>query len=639
MGNKKYLFIGGFIILIIVFISIMLITNNDIVLKNKEIEIRINDTIKIEYENKKNRNVTWTSDNSNVAIIDEEGYIVGIDAGKTNIIGTYYVGNKKKEVFCQINVYQGNKDIVLKNISVPDGEIIMPVNDSYDIPITIIPKNAYLYDKTFKIADESIVEIENGKVISKKVGKTTMEMIINNEIVKNININVVNEDILSRMGKLIENASLEKDEMTIKVGERKEVFYKIEPRDAYIYRFKLESSNSDIVDVDDKYIIGKKEGNAKVSVQINNYRFELNVSVKTRIEKIVFDYYPKNVIKTGEKITIKARAYPNEKEELLYSSSDPNVIEIENNSIIGKNNGTAVISVHDNSKTIEEKITITVYPRVGVFNDTNVFWQYKSLNSKVPTKADVSFFQKLVSDGKGSLNNGNYVFTKDNITYNYNISKSLLSAGGKSGLVRIYYPLNTDLSTLNTFNFMGGDGERDFNSLFGEIDKNPSLIQSGGIIILMCDSNNLNVDYSGDIAIYATKFVMAITNQQNGVKNSIGGYSTGGTKIMLAANKFDYDKYIIFNSYYNWPTSANGAMNKDVIFYSPKGDHLSPQRDSTLSMMTKVNYSNVTIVTNDNEFISKYVNKYLVINPGSTMDNGHGFNNIIKSGLFAYACD
>ena len=108
---------------------------------------------------------------------------------------------------------------------------------------------------------------------------------------------------------------------------------------------------------------------------------------------------------------------------------------------------------------------------------------------------------------------------------------------------------------------------------------------------------------------------------------------------MQSTNDFNYDKYIIFNSYYNWPTSAYGAMNKEVIFYSPYGDHLSSQREVTLSMMTKSNYTNVTIVTNDKNFIDKYSKYYLVVNPGSTMSNGHGFDNITKSGLFAYACD
>ncbi len=639
INDKKYLFIIGAFLIILVIVLIY-INRTNIYLENNTLEVKKGEEQKIEYHSNKDINITWESENNSIATVDNNGYVTGIGVGNTNIIGTYYIRDKKNILTCNIMVYQGNKDIDLNNIIVPDGEVIMQVKDSYDIPYTITPSNAYFYDIVYEIDDDSIISVENGKIISKKVGTASIKIIINKKIEKKIKINVVDEEILATMGKMVQEVKVSDKEITVKNNEKKEVLYEIVPNDAYIYRFKLESSDSNILEIDDKYIVGKKEGSAQVSLTINNITTKLTVKVITSVEKIVIDYYPKNVIKVDESLKINAKASPNPTEELLYTSSNPAVLEVNGNQITGKSQGVATVTITDKNNSVKETLNFNVFPRVGVVGDTNVFWQYKSLNSKVPKRADVTFFQKLVANGKGTMENNVYIYSKDNVTYRYDIKQSILSAGGKRAFMRIYYPENEDLSTLNTFNFMGGDGERDFNSLFNEIDKNPAIIQSGGIIILMCDSNiNSNIEYTGAVAINATKFVMAITDQKEGVKNSIGGYSTGGTKIMQAANNFEYDKYIIFNSYYNWPTSANGAMNKDVIFYSPKGDHLSPQRDSTLAMMTKVNYTNVTIITNDSDFINKYGKHYLVINAGSAMDNGHGSGNITKSGLFAYACD
>ena len=355
---------------------------------------------------------------------------------------------------------------------------------------------------------------------------------INDNIEKDIKINVVDENILSRMGAIVKEVSIENENIKIKKGSSREIIYKVTPSNAYIYRFKMESSNPDIVMVDNKNIIGRKEGSATVLLTVNNFQLSFSVDVINPVKKINIDYYPKKVIKIGEIVNINAKAYPNDTERLVYTSSNPDVLEIVNNDqIVGKKEGSASIEIASTDKSVKETLNFTVYPKTGIINDTNMFWQYKSLNSKIPKRAGKEFFNKLASEGKGFINNNIYSISKDGIKYDYDINNSILSYSGKKAYVRVYYPENTDLSTLNTFNFMGGDGERDFGGYYSKIDQNPSIIQSGGIIILMCDSNRYsNIEYTGKAAINATKFVLAITSQRQGVKNSIGGYSTGELK-------------------------------------------------------------------------------------------------------------
>ena len=98
--------------------------------------------------------------------------------------------------------------------------------------------------------------------------------------------------------------------------------------------------------------------------------------------------------------------------------------------------------------------------------------------------------------------------------------------GYKNIKVRVFYPIDTNLSSANTTVYMGGDGEMNFGGYFSTISANPSTLPSGGILILVAEGNNTSFD--ADSAIFATKFVQAFTNQKSGVKNSILGFSVSG---------------------------------------------------------------------------------------------------------------
>ncbi len=183
---------------------------------------------------------------------------------------------------------------------------------------------------------------------------------------------------------------------------------------------------------------------------------------------------------------------------------------------------------------------------------------------------------------------------------------------------------------------MGGDGEMTFHGLFGSIEKDISIIDNnGGIVILVAEGNN--TEFNQYVGVLSTKFVQACVKQKSGVRNSIIGFSTGGTKVMGAANLHNYDRVIVFSSYYNWAGTANNLKNKEIMFYIPNGDTLYKQAKETLRDMKKAGYTNVTIVTNSSELINLYKDTFLVINVGSLMTNAHVTKNVTDSNVISYA--
>ena len=278
-------------------------------------------------------------------------------------------------------------------------------------------------------------------------------------------------------------------------------------------------------------------------------------------------------------------------------------------------------------------VPYTVRLAKGVINGDGGIWGYTSANEVVPTKAGTEFFRNLAMNGIGVLSGDTYTFTKGK-TYVYNISQSTLRVNNVTTMTRIYYPKGADLSSVNTFTFFGGAFERNFTGYFSALDRNPSEMKSSGIIILVSGKN----DYKAIEGINATEFVKSIVKQKSGVKNAVGGYSMSGPEAGKAANDSIYSRLIIFNSYVDSAANYGNVKGKEVVVYSPVGDSLTNNTSSTLNRMIGSGYSDVTLVTNNNELINRFKSSILVINPGNKMGRGHGHANITSAKVFAYAC-
>ena len=424
--------------------------------------------------------------------------------------------------------------------------------------------------------------------------------------------------------------------LTMEMGDVKTLSYDVYPKDGYVYDSHWESSNENVVSVTRGVVEAKNIGTATISLTVNgDVKTEVTIKVISTKSEIIIDYNPKTTIRIGEKTNIEAHINPvNVNDQITYKSSNPDVVKVDKGVITGVKSGNAIITLSiSNGKT--KTFTINVLPKTGSLTGTGYLWGYTSLNAVTPVLASVSFFQDLAKKGIGLLKNDTYIISKGDTNYSYDITSNVLTANSKRFKLRIYYPQGKDLSTLNTLTYMGGDGEKNFDGYFDNINSDPSKIKSAGIVILVAEGDNTAFDQF--CGAFATQFVKAITNQKSYVKNSILGFSTGGTKVMAAANMFEYDKVIVFSSYYNWPTSADYVKNKEVLFYIPSNDHLYNQAKTTLNSMS--DYQNVTVVSNSNEMGKLFGNKYLVINPGTLMHGRHVTENVTRARIFSYAND
>ena len=241
----------------------------------------------------------------------------------------------------------------------------------------------------------------------------------------------------------------------------------------------------------------------------------------------------------------------------------------------------------------------------------------------------INFFTSLANKGIGKISGNTYTYSK----YTYDIEKSVLSADGRSTLVRFYYPNGKDLSDVNTFTFIGGSGERNMAGFFTSIDKDTSMIKSGGIVILVSARSS----YHYQDAINSTEFIKGIVKQKSGKRNTVAGYSMGGPDAGKALLYSNYNAVFIVCSYID-NSILQQLKEKEIYIYSPVGDSmLKTTRTMLNNIKTKGGFKNVTLVTNNKDLINNYSNSMLVVNPGSAQGSGHGWVNIVNANLFAFA--
>ena len=159
MNNKvlNYL-LYGLIILIVIVGLILLVSNNnetsseenkpsveELIVENNSINITVDETVKINayVSNNSNAVLTYFSSNNDVATVDNNGNVKGIDNGTASIIISYLsTTGQKLTKQCFVNVDGG---VEITSITLPRGEIVMFKGDTYTLSPEVSPTE---FDRT-----------------------------------------------------------------------------------------------------------------------------------------------------------------------------------------------------------------------------------------------------------------------------------------------------------------------------------------------------------------------------------------------------------------------------------------------------------------------------------------------------------
>lgn len=126
-------------------------------------------------ENATYKDLEWSSSDSNIATVDNNGKVTAIKEGECSI---YAKTKNGKEIECKIIVIP----IAVQKVDFTLSEIKLLVGDTKAVEFDITPSDAEVSEIKWKIEDESIASIsEEGIVTCKNIGITKLLVTINGE--------------------------------------------------------------------------------------------------------------------------------------------------------------------------------------------------------------------------------------------------------------------------------------------------------------------------------------------------------------------------------------------------------------------------------------------------------------------------
>lgn len=231
--------------------------------------------------------------------------------------------------------------ILIDKIDISMEKVELEPGESINIEKKIFPENYSKSNLAWYNSDESIIEIQEEKVIAKNVGKATIYL-LDEENVKSNEIEV--ECLIKPKDVSIDNLITQ-----MKLGDIYKLEAKVLPEDATYKELQYETSNPEILTVnDDGNLIANSIGKATILIKDykSNLLKEIEIEVtKIPVEKITLDDKEVTLGK-GQTYIINSKVEPVEATytDVEWVSSDTSVVKIENRKITAVGIGTAKIT-------------------------------------------------------------------------------------------------------------------------------------------------------------------------------------------------------------------------------------------------------------------------------------------------------
>lgn len=370
-------------------------------------------TANITPENLSNKPITWSSSNSNVAIVSSDGYVTPVSAGTTII--TASVDNVKDT--CKVTVIKS----VIKVTSVTLNESTINLNTNskaHQLTATVLPKNATNKTVTWKSDNKSVATVSSkGLVTPIGIGRATITAEADG-IIATCTVNV------SKAPVLVTSVELDKKTLNLVEGQKDRLVLSITPGDADNKATTWSSSNNNIVTVDKNgQVTAKSAGKATITAAAGGKKATCTVTVSkyensevdkemgspgvnetapaedktVKVSLITIDRQSVTLI-TGNTVVLTATINPSNatNKGITWKSSNTGIATVNSSGVVtAKSAGTATITATADGKTAscniivnnKEQETSTV-PKDEVISVVSVQLNNKVLNlSKGSTKA------------------------------------------------------------------------------------------------------------------------------------------------------------------------------------------------------------------------------------------------------------
>ena len=310
-----------------------------------------NVTVNVLPEDTTDKSVVFSSSDESIAAVDENGVVTAIGAGEAVITVTTADGRATKDITVEIRKQA-------EGIEISETEKTVSVDDVFTLTASVLPAEAYNKDVIWTSSDEEILKVENGAVTALKTGEAviTVKSAENEEIKAECKVTVI------RMAQSIE---LSFDKEYLWVGETGNVTVNVLPEDTTDKRVSFKSSDESVAVVDENGVVTAiGAGTVTITAKTVDSRAVdfVQLEVRKQVEGIEISESEKTV-SVDDVFTLTANVLPAEayNKDVIWTSSDEEVIKVEDGTVTALKTGEAVITVKSaENEEIKAECKVTV---------------------------------------------------------------------------------------------------------------------------------------------------------------------------------------------------------------------------------------------------------------------------------------
>ena len=406
--------------------------------------------------NATNKGVTWSSNDTTVVSVDQNGNIKALKDGMAKIRVTAQDGSGK---YAEASVtVESSKptNVLVTGVSLNASTVKMYVGQSYQLIHTIKPSNATNKGVIWSSSNTNVVSVSNGKIVGKSSGKARITVTTNdgrysaytdvtviNRPSSNSSSNSKPSSSSSSGSSISSSIDIIKDTIELNKGSEEKLEYNLS-QDLTDSIIIWKSSNTDVAVVKNGIVSAISDGEATITATINGKDIKDTCKVivkKLDLTGIVFEDESLS-ISVGKTLKLTLNALPSGADlpSLKWDVDNIEILSVSDEGVIkGINVGEAVVTVSSMDGKYSASINIVVTPYVSEpieinvegydlnFDENTYSYTLKIKNEK--SLKITSNVKDISIKGNDKLENGSLititVFNNDGSkTYNIKIEKS-----------------------------------------------------------------------------------------------------------------------------------------------------------------------------------------------------------------------
>ena len=325
--------------------------------------------------NATNQNVTWESDNTQVATVDEHGQVTAVSAGTATITVKTEDGDKTAECKVTVNAPQA---VPVTGVTLDKAELTLKEGSTGTLEAKVEPSDATNQNVTWESDNTQVATVdEHGQVTAVSAGTATIT-VKTEDGDKTAECKVT---VNAPQAVPVTGVTLDKAELTLKEGSTGTLEAKVEPSDATNKTVTWESNKTNVATVEQDgtvKAVGAGEATIKVTAQDGSGQYaECKVTVSAPTKPVTNVTLTPNTLtlEKGETGTLEAKVEPSDasKKDVTWSSNNETVATVDNNGkVTAKADGTATITVTTVDGNHQATCTVTVTPKTVLVSSIQV---------------------------------------------------------------------------------------------------------------------------------------------------------------------------------------------------------------------------------------------------------------------------